>query len=150
MVEVRFYHMTRTGLNAALPQMLEKVLERGQKAVVQLGSPERVEALNGHLWTYQERAFLPHGTAREGEAALQPVWLTAEAENPNGAQVLFLADGARRESLVGFDLCALLFDGNDDTALAAARADWKRLKEEGHELTYWQQDDEGRWAKKGF
>ncbi|HTO82001.1 MAG TPA: DNA polymerase III subunit chi, partial [Methylomirabilota bacterium] len=94
MTEVRFYHLQRTTLEAALPPMLEKTLERGQRAVVVAGSPERVEHLTGHLWTYSERGFLPHGSARDGHADRQPVWLTAEDENPNGAQVLFLADGA--------------------------------------------------------
>ncbi len=42
MMEIRFYHMTRTTLEAALPQMLEKTLERGQRAVVRASSPERV------------------------------------------------------------------------------------------------------------
>ena len=42
----------------------------------------------------------------------------------------------------------MLFDGNDATALAAARILWTDLKEAGHDLTYWQQSDQGRWEKK--
>ena len=148
MTEVRFYHLTRTSLEGALPPMLEKTLERGQKAVVISGSEERVEALNSHLWTFRDQSFLPHGSARDGYAEFQPVWLTARDENPNGAQVLFLTDGATSRSLSNVELCVLLFDGTNETALEAARAEWRRLKEEGHELTYWQQDDNGRWAKK--
>ena len=45
MTEIRFYHLQRTALEAALPPMLEKTLERGQRAVVMAGSEERVEAL---------------------------------------------------------------------------------------------------------
>jgi DNA polymerase-3 subunit chi len=93
MTDVRFYHLTSTSLEAALPQMLEKTLERGQRAVVIAGSEERVEALNAHLWTYKDRGFLPHGTAKDGHSEAQPVWLTESDENPNGAQVLFLTDG---------------------------------------------------------
>ena len=92
-MEIRFYHLTRTTLEAALPQMLEKTLERGQRAVVQAGSAARVEALTAWLWTYQDRSFLPHGSAKDGHGALQPVWLTDQDERPNGAQVLFLTDG---------------------------------------------------------
>ena len=148
MTEVRFYHLTRTSLEAALPQMLEKTLERDQKAVVIAGSDERVEALNSHLWTYREHGFLPHGSSRDGYPEFQPVWLTARDENPNGAEVLFLTDGATSGSLSNFTLCALLFDGTSETAVQSARAEWKRLKEQGHELTYWQQDDAGRWSQK--
>ncbi len=147
-MEFRFYHMTRTTLEAALPQMLEKTLERGQRAVVRAGSAERVEALNGWLWTYNDRGFLPHGSAQDGHAALQPVWLTDKDERPNDAQVLFLTDGAESEEVAAFERCAVLFDGNDEAALAAARAQWTGLKDAGHDLTYWQQTDEGRWEKK--
>ena len=147
MTDVRFYHMTRTALETALPQMLEKTLERGQRAVVMAGSEERVESLNAGLWTYRERSFLPHGSAKDGFAEDQPVWLTARDENPNGAEVLFLTDGATAQSLADYKLCAMLFDGGNDTAVQLARDQWRRLKEAGHEVTYWKQDETGRWAQ---
>jgi DNA polymerase-3 subunit chi len=66
--------------------------------------------------------------------------------------VLFLIDGATSGAgdggLEGFERCAVLFDGNDEAALAAARAQWAGLKDAGHDLTYWQQSDEGRWEKR--
>lgn len=148
MTGVRFYHMTRTTLEQALPLMLEKTLERGQRAVVRAGSEARVEALSTRLWTYHDRAFLPHGTVKDGRAERQPVWLTVEDEAPNGAEVLFLTDGATSQKVGDYALCVLLFDGGDDEALAQARSQWKALKELGHEVTYWQQDDEGRWSQK--
>ncbi len=149
MTEVRFYHLTRTSLEAALPQMLEKTLERGQRAVVIAGSDERIESLNAQLWTYKERGFLPHGSAKDGFAEDQPVWLTARDENPNGAQVLFLTDGASARSLADYALCAMLFDGTNDTAVQGARDQWQRLKDAGHQVTYWKQDENGRWAQQG-
>ncbi len=148
MTEVRFYHLTRATLETALPMMLEKTLERGQRAVVRAGSEERVEALTAWLWTYRDRSFLPHGSAKDGHAELQPVWLTDQDERPNGAQVLFLTDGAVSERLDDYELCAVLFDGNDTAALAAAREQWRGLKDSTHDLTYWQQDAQGRWEKK--
>ena len=147
MTEVRFYHLTRTRLENALPQMLEKTLARGQRAVVRAGSGERVEALNNWLWTYGDRTFLPHGSAKDGYAEAQPVWLTTEDENPNGAQVLFLTDGTDTERLADYALCADLFDGTDDAAVAAARARWSARKEAGHEVTYWRQTETGGWEK---
>ena len=153
-MEINFYHMTRVTLETALPQMLEKTLERGQRAVVRAGSMERVEALTERLWTYKDRGFLPHGSAKDGHAALQPIWLTDKDERPNGAQVLFLTDGAELggaesgEEVADFERCAILFDGNDEPAVTSARAQWATLKDAGHELTYWQQSDEGKWEKK--
>ncbi|MGF1607873.1 MAG: DNA polymerase III subunit chi, partial [Kiloniellales bacterium] len=136
MTEVRFYHLTRTSLEAALPQMLEKTLERGQRAVVLAGSPERVEALNAWLWTYRENSFLPHGSARDGFAAEQPVWLSERDENPNQAEALFLTDGAVSGRVGDYKLCVVLFDGTSEAAVSAARAQWRGLKEAGHDCTY--------------
>jgi DNA polymerase III subunit chi len=148
MTEVRFYHLQRTPLEAALPPMLEKTLERGQRAVVMAGSEERVEHLAGHLWTYNERSFLPHGSTRDGYADRQPIWLTAQDENPNAAQVLFLTDGAASTRVEDYTLCVELFDGNDAAAVTAARERWSRYKSAGHQLTYWQQTPAGRWEQK--
>ena len=95
--EVNFYHLTKSSLEDALPRLLLKTLQAGERAVVMLGSPERVDALNTHLWTYDPNGFLPHGSARDGEAERQPVWLTHLDENPNGAAFLFVADRARSD-----------------------------------------------------
>ncbi|MCW2248389.1 DNA polymerase-3 subunit chi [Azospirillum fermentarium] len=148
MTDVRFYHLQRRTLEMALPKLLEKTLERGWRAVVMAGSPERVEALNQHLWTYDPGGFLPHGSARDGFAPDQPVWLTDSDENPNGATVLMLVDGVEGARLDGFDLVCDLFDGRDDDAVAAARGRWRACKTAGHALTYWQENDRGAWEKK--
>lgn len=148
MTEVRFYHLQRRTLEQALPKILEKVIERDWRAVVLAGSPERVDALNQHLWTYDPGSFLPHGAARDGFAEMQPVWLTAEDENPNNATVLVQVDGVMSERLGGFDLVCDIFDGNDEEAVMAARDRWKACKAAGHALTYWQQTDRGGWEKR--
>jgi DNA polymerase-3 subunit chi len=43
----------------------------------------------------------------------------------------------------------VLFDGNDEEALARARRQWTEVKAAGHEATYWQQDEAGRWQRRG-
>lgn len=147
LTEVRFYHLTRKPLERALPELLEKVLARGWRAVVMAGSEERVEALNALLWTYGDGSFLPHGSARDGHPEQQPVWLTVGDENPNGAEVLILADGAASAAVPDYSLCCELFDGRDQAAVAAARERWATYKAAGHALTYWQQTERGGWEK---
>jgi len=147
MTEIRFYHLQRSALESALPQLLGKVLEKGWHAVVQAGSDERVEALNGQLWTYDDQSFLPHGSKSDGDGELQPVWLTSLEENPNKAQVLMLVDGAAHSGPQAYELVCDIFDGNDPEALAAARARWKQYQAMGIPLTYWQQTDNG-WEQK--
>lgn len=143
MTEIRFYHLTRKSLEQVLPELLEKTLERGSRAVVMTGSPERAEALTQHLWTYNPNSFLPHGNAKDGHAEMQPVWLTAQDERPNKAEFLFLTDGAVSAHMGDYARVCDIFDGNDEVALAAARQRWGACKSAGHALSYWQQTDKG-------
>jgi len=143
MTEIRFYHLTRKTLEQALPELLEKTLARGSRAVVMAGSAERAEALTQHLWTYNPGRFLPHGNARDGNAAMQPVWLTDADERPNGADFLFLTDGAESAHLGDYSRVCDIFDGNDEQALSAARRRWAEAKKDGHTLAYWQQTEKG-------
>ena len=145
-VEYGFYHLTRTALEPALGRLLERVLASDQRAVVVASSPERVEALNRALWTFGRESFLPHGSRDDGFAEHQPVFLTDRADYPNGATVLVLVDGAELDPPAQFTRCLYLFDGNDEAALAQARALWRRLRERGAPLTYWQQTERG-WQK---
>ncbi|MGH6855576.1 MAG: DNA polymerase III subunit chi [Aestuariivirga sp.] len=145
MTEVRFYHLERQPLDSILPRMLQAGLERGWRAVVQASSSERVESLSNLLWIFDDNAFLPHGSQADGAAHLQPIWLTAADENPNGANVRFYVDGARPLDITGLTRAVVIFDGNDEAAVALAREDWKRFQSEGSEVSYWQQDDQGRW-----
>ena len=149
MTEVLFYHLQGQKLEGVLPNFLERSLERGWRVVVQAGSEERIEALDAHLWTYRDDSFLPHGTWREAEAAQQPVLLSIDDSNPNGANVRFLIDGAvLPENADAYQRIVLVFDGEDDDAVAAAREQWTAAKARGFEATYWQPDDSGRWVKK--
>jgi DNA polymerase III subunit chi len=146
--EIWFYHLTESRLEDALPPLLEKTLERGWRAVVELGSDERVNALNEHLWTWRDDSFLPHGVAGDGNEAMQPILLTAGADNPNAANVRFHADGCLPKEAGTYERAIVLFDGHDNEQLQAARGAWKALKAQGAAMSYWQQTQNGRWEKK--
>jgi DNA polymerase-3 subunit chi len=145
-IEYGFYHLTRTPLEPALGRLLERVLASGQRAVVVASSPERVEALNRALWTFGRDSFLPHGSRDDGFAEEQPVFLTDDADFPNGATVLVLVDGAALEPPPQFTRCLYMFEGSDEAAVARARALWRSLRDRGEALTYWQQSERG-WQK---
>ena len=147
MAEILFYHLERSPLERVLPDLLARSLERGWRVVVKIGSEERLQALNAHLWSYDDASFLPHGAAADGHAEEQPVWLTTGDDNPNGANVRFLVDGARAEDFAGYERIVFMFDAADAEALAQAREAWKAARGAGGEATYWRQDENGRWAK---
>ena len=74
--------------------------------------------------------------------------LTLNDSNPNEATVRFLIDGAPMPAdPERYQRIVLLFDGEDEEAVAAAR-NWTAAKAKGFEATYWQPDENGRWAKK--
>ena len=149
MTEMLFYHLQDQRLEGVLPALLEKSLERGWRVIVQGASEERIEVLDAHLWTYRDDGFLPHGTWRETEAAMQPVLLTPNEGNPNAASVRFLIDGAPVPAdAESYQRIVLVFDGADEEAVTAAREHWTDAKAKGFDATYWQPDAQGRWVKK--
>jgi DNA polymerase-3 subunit chi len=143
--DIGFYHLTRTGPDAALPALLARTLKAGERAVVLCGSEARVAAVDAALWADPE--WLPHGTAAAGDAPLQPIWVTQADEAPNGGRYLFQLDGVQSARLEAFVRVFDLFDGNDEAAVGEARRRWSAYKAAGHALTYWQQGARG-WEKK--
>jgi DNA polymerase-3 subunit chi len=147
-MDVYFYHLEHQTLERVLPSLLEKTLSRGWRAVVQAGSEDRLAAIDMALWTYADDSFLAHGTARIGHASLQPIYLTLGSENPNGAGVRFLVDGAEAQEFAGAERFVYVFDGHDAEALSSARGQWTAAKAAGCTVAYWQQSPNGRWEQK--
>ena len=148
--------------------MLEKTLERGDRAVVRVSSVRREEELDMFLWMDPAAGFLPHGRAGvfrgggEDFTTEQPVLLTtatgeeeASSEVVNGAKVLFhWQEGGDGMIDIGedggrFSLCCLLYEGEDEDARVMAEDLWGRLcKTEGIEAGFWHQE-RGGWRKRG-
>ena len=145
--EVWFYHLERASLEQVLPELLEKTLARGWKALVRAASQDRIDHLDSWLWAYRDDSFLAHGLADEPMAARQPVLLTTGADNLNGAQAVFLLDGADPPDLAGYRRCILLFDGRDEAAVALARLRWRDFKGRGLAVSYWKEGAQRGWEK---
>ena len=148
MSEIGFYHLTRSAAAEALPALLGRTLQAGRRAVVRCRDAARVEALDEALWRAPEPVWLPHGTARMGDAALQPIWITDDDAVPNQASFLFLLDGLDAGDLAAFERVFDLFDGNDPSQVEQARQRWARAKAAGHALAYWRQEPKG-WIRAG-
>jgi len=152
MTEVLFYHLERRGLEDVLPGLVEKSRERGWRVLIRCESAERADAIDNRLWTYDDRSFLPHAQKGDGDAARQPVLITTEQGNDNGANILFLVGGAPppdwgSEESNAYARIVLLFDGHDEASLSAARAAWKDAKGAGHDATYWKETPAGKFEK---
>ncbi len=147
--EVWFYHLERSSLDGVLPELLERSLARGWRALVKASSPEMLEHLDRWMWSYRDDSFLAHGLASEPSASRQPILLTLGDENTNKAQVLFLTDGARAQDLSEFTRCMVIFDGRDEAALGEARRTWSEFRAAGRPATYWRQGERQGWEKQG-
>jgi len=145
MSDIGFYHLTRSSLFQALPQLLVRTMDAGQRALVVGTDAAGLDALSVALWA--QPAWLPHGGIADGDPDLQPIWLSTEPKALNGARYLFLVDGATADNLDDFDRVFDLFDGNSEVSVAAARVRWKVARDNGHVVAYWQQT-ERNWRKK--
>lgn len=142
-----FYHLEASTLEGVFPGLLEKTLAKGWRALVKL--PEaNIAQLDSFLWTFRDDAFLPHGREDEPQAELQPILLTAELDDAKGFDAVFLIDGQMVEGLDGVSRVMVMINGRSEADVARERQRWKKLKDEGAELSYYQQDSRGRWEKK--
>ena len=146
-MDVLFYHLMHVPLERVLPDLLEKTLAKGWRAIIEVGSPEQAQALDNLLWSYSDESFLPHDIAG-GEGAGQSILITAGEGNPNGADIRFFVETGSFTSVAGYQRLVYLFNGNDDGATERARIAWREAQEAGLDATYWQQNEAGRWEKK--
>lgn len=149
MSRVDFYHLQNQTLENVLPKLLEKRM-KPEKSQNQSRQRRARRIYQYVLWTFNDQSFIPHGSRKDGFGEMQPIWLSAGDDNPNGATMLFLVDGAKidLDSLKQYERVFNIFDGNSETAVNAARTFWKELKGAGEEIYYWQQEDNGRWKQK--
>lgn len=145
MSEIAFYHLEHLPLEKALPALLDKVISSGKKAIVRMQSPALVESLDKSLWTAGHTKFIPHTAKKDADTEHAPIFLTTAEENPIAAEVLVALEGS--PLFADFARVLIMFNGSDAQELAQARAHWKTLKDEGHALTYWQQESNGGWKK---
>lgn len=147
MTEIRFYHLEQQSIEQALPLLISKIYDKGHKIIIRSENEKQIEKLNTLLWTSDPNSFLPHGSLKEGDADMHPIWLTTKDENPNEADVLVLLDGCVSAIQDKFTICCEMFNGNDPDILKRARNNWKTYKDKDVSLSYWQQK-EGHWVQK--
>ena len=141
-----FYHLEHTTLESALPTLLEKTLAKGWRARVQCADGLAMKDLDRYLWTYRKDSFLPHGRDDEPMSDSHPIVLSAKAATVS-EDIIFLIGGAEPGDISAVKRCVTLVDSRDDHGRAVARARWAKAKEDGIEVSYWRQNDNGAWGK---
>jgi DNA polymerase-3 subunit chi len=147
MPETFFYHLETTPLRQVLPDLLEKVVQRGWRAYVHADADDTVQDLNTHLWSYSPASFLTHGVEGDDLASRQPILLGLSGEMANGADCYLSVAPVDLPDLSATKRCLIVFEGDDAAHLGWARATWKHLKGQGVDLAYWKQDARGKWER---
>ncbi len=147
MTEIRFYHLQKKSAESVVFDLAERALLKFPRIQIRVRDEADATRLNDFLWSNKADSFLPHGTASDGYSDKQPVFITA-LNNPNAAEVLFLMPGADTSGIAPFKLVCDILDGRDEEQIAAARSRYRDWKSQSHDLSYWQQNDAGKWEQK--
>ncbi len=151
MAVAKFYHLTRDPLEALLPMLIGKSLEIGLRVALRGTDAARMKAIDRQLW--MNDGFLPHGLAGGPHDAQQPVLLLADAtpldQVPNKPGCLITLDAAAvtPDEAQAVDRLCIVFDGTNEAAVVAARAQWRDLTGANVHAEYWSRES-GRWACK--
>lgn len=148
MGEVYFYHLTHSSVDAALQSLLPRAIDAGWRVALRGRDADRLDWLDQKLWLGREDDFLPHGQDKDPHPELQTVLLTMGVA-ANEPHCLMSIDGATLETdeVLSAKRACILFDGNDDAAVAHARTQWKMLTAAGCAAFYWSEAS-GSWQKK--
>lgn len=149
MGKAMFYHLTRDPVEVTAATLLTRALATGWRVALRGGDLAGLERLDAQLWLGAKDSFLPHGLAGGPHDADQPILLTTAATAPNRPACVMAVDRAEADpaEVAGLERMWILFDGQDDAAVAHARTQWKAMTAAGVQAEYWSQDG-GAWAKK--
>lgn len=143
-----FYHLEGGTLVSALAPLLEKCLEADWHVLVSSHSRDTLEHLNTELWSYRDEAFLPHGLDDGAQqAARQPILLSERTKTTNGAHALVLLDGQDAEPDMGVKRVMVVFDGKDTATRDTARQQFRKARQAGAPVRYFQQKPGGGWTE---
>ncbi|PKN55857.1 MAG: hypothetical protein CVU56_19160 [Deltaproteobacteria bacterium HGW-Deltaproteobacteria-14] len=136
---VTFYDVPPEGRWPLVVHMAEAALRKGKQLLVHCADPGEARALDAHLWTFRDEAFLPHEIANRAEelvdAEAQLVIVTAEAR-PIPATVLLQLTPASEAFARGFESVIDVVDHRDPALLAASRERYKVWRDSGVPLEF--------------
>ena len=146
--EIFFYHTNQERLFRVMRRLLQKSLAAGWKVLLLAGNESALAKMDSDLWISPKDDFLPHGVAGKPFASEQPILLSLQPTRLNGAEFLFMFDGAELAPAETdhWRRISLVFCGDRSDELDSARSLWSKMAKAGLYVQYWQEIG-GRWSK---
>ncbi len=112
---------------------VEQFYDLGLKVGMLFPLSETMDSFDRSLWTNKQLSFIPHGTEKDPDGELQPVYLATESNFPNFPNVLLCVDCV--PSKVVCDQEVVIFSSDSD-ALETIRQYYKSLQNSMHEVSF--------------
>jgi DNA polymerase III subunit chi len=143
MTEAVIYKLTNNPWKKVFPKLLEGVVSKGNKVHV-LCAAEKIKEIDDVLWTYEQLAFLPHGTSEDSHVENQPIILSSKPQALNGAKILAITNDNIPENYKEYDKILFVFDASQHQSIPNVV---KQLEEYGIKKSYFIQNAQGAWDK---
>lgn len=143
--EILFYHVKLGTIEQVASLLLRKILDKKQMAVVHCSSQDYMESLSEFLWNVKD-SFLPHITSIETDDLTHPIYLKYDDIIPLKRDILLSCGTAPKAEFINYERTVYIFHNDDTEQVQSARDFWKEYQS-AYSLTYWIQNDEGRWQK---
>lgn len=145
--KVRFYQLSSTSLEKALVDIVNKAWKKGTKLCLMAHDPNHAQWLDDLLWRQPNDVFLPHGLWNGLDPERQPILISPEPDQRNGATLILLATPKLLRNPEKFDLVIDFVNGKSPNDLAASRQRYRHYRDLGCTMEYWAQSLQG-WQKK--
>lgn len=93
MIEINNYQINDLSNEKALDKIVfslaQKCFSKNLRTLIIVTS-EMIEHFDQILWSYSKSEFLPHGTYKDSQPALQPILINDKLDNINKAEVLLI------------------------------------------------------------
>lgn len=128
MTRVELHPLSGTKRAGQLARLIDELHASGRRIAVWVQDEGRRQALDDFLWSFTKLGFVPHVVWSSSMGDVEdPVVLVGEPANPNGAQVLLVADEPPDgDWLTGFEeIHDLVPEGPDGAARTAVWDEWR-------------------------
>lgn len=98
---IKFLETDSSRLDIAVCRKTAELYSEGRRVCIYVPTQADAQLIDALLWNFDDQSFLPHQIAGCARGAETPVSVTAEACNPNGAQVLIVGGAAQGETVAG-------------------------------------------------